>query len=199
MISFIVRGRFLPQVGDLDRLALRESRCDVRLVEADVLLRERVNQLLIHAVGGAQMKFALQIVEDVDRAGLGAGQLHRLGDDGGEHGLQIERRVHRLGHFAERAQFLDRAAKLIGALAQLCQQPRVLNCDDRLAGEARYQRDLLVRKGSDLVARQSEGADQFVFLQHWDNEEGTNAPKFDGGNGRRITFCISSEAATSAM
>jgi hypothetical protein len=96
-----------------------------------------------------------------------------------------------LRHGAERAQFLDRAAKLIGALAKLCQEPRVFNCDDRLAGEAGYERDLLVSIGSDLVARQSEGSDQLLFLQHWDNEEGTNAPKFDGGNGRRITFCIS--------
>ena len=98
---------------------LREGLRDVRIVKADVPLRERVNQLLIHAVSGAQMKFALRIVEDVDRAGLGAGELHRLGDDGGEHGLEIERRVHRLRHFAERAQFLDRAAEFIGALAKL--------------------------------------------------------------------------------
>ena len=102
-----------------------------------MLLRQRVNQLLIHAVGGAQMKFALQIVEDIDRAGLGAGELHRLGDDGGEHGLEIERRVHRLGHLAERAQLVDRAAKLIGALAQLVQQPRILDGDDGLGGEVR--------------------------------------------------------------
>ena len=98
---------------------LCEGLRNVRFVKADALMRQRVNQLLIHAVGGAQMKFALQIVEDVDRAGLGAGELHRLGDDGGEHRLEIERRVHRLRHFAERAQLADRAAKLIGALAQL--------------------------------------------------------------------------------
>ena len=135
------------QVGDLDRLALREGLSDVRLIKADVLLRQRVNQLLIHAVGGAQMKFALHIVEDIDRASLGAGELHRLGDDGGEHGLEIERRVHRLRHFAERAQFADRAAKLIGALAQFVQQPRVLDRDDRLVGEVLDQLDLLVGEG----------------------------------------------------
>ena len=67
-------------------LALREGQFNVRLVKADVLTSQRVNQLLIHAIGGAQMKFALQIVEVVDRAGLGARQLHRLSDDGGEHG-----------------------------------------------------------------------------------------------------------------
>ena len=132
VISLQSEGASSLQVGDLDRLALREGLRDVRLVEADVLLRQRVNQLLIHAVGGAQMKFALPIVEDVDRAGLGAGELHRLGDDGREHGLEIERRVHRLRHFAERAQLPDRAAKFIGALAQLVQQSRILDRDDRL-------------------------------------------------------------------
>jgi hypothetical protein len=36
-------------------------------------------------------KFALKFVEDVDRTGFCAGELHRLSDDGGEHGLKIER------------------------------------------------------------------------------------------------------------
>ena len=50
------------------------------------------------------MKFALPIIEDVDRSGLGAGELHCLGDDGGEHGLKIERGVHSLRDFVrERA------------------------------------------------------------------------------------------------
>jgi hypothetical protein len=37
------------------------------------------------------MKFPLLIIEGVDRTGLGAGELHRFGDDGAEHGLEIER------------------------------------------------------------------------------------------------------------
>jgi hypothetical protein len=65
-------------------------------VYADSLLRQCVNQFLIHPVGSAQTKRALQLVEHVDRTGLGGGELHRLGDDGGEHGFKIERRVHRL-------------------------------------------------------------------------------------------------------
>ena len=113
-------------------------------------MRERVNQLLIHAVGGAQMKFALPIVEHIDRAGLGAGELHRLGDDGGEHGFEIERRVHRLRHFAERAQLADRAAKFIGALAQFVEQSRILDGDDRLVGESGDQLDLLLGERLDL-------------------------------------------------
>ena len=95
------------------------------------------------------MKFALQLVEDVDRSGLGAGELHRLGDDGGQHGLEIERRVHRLRHFAERAQLADRAAKLIGALSQCVQKPNVLDRDGCLVGEGLDQCDLFIREGPD--------------------------------------------------
>ena len=40
---------------------LPEGRCDIRLIEADVPLRQRLDQLLIHAVGGPQMKFALRL------------------------------------------------------------------------------------------------------------------------------------------
>jgi hypothetical protein len=42
-----------------------------------------------------------------------------------------------LRHFAECPQFADRAAKLIGALAQFAEQPRILDSDDGLGGEAR--------------------------------------------------------------
>jgi hypothetical protein len=39
----------------------------------------------------AELEFSLRLIEDVDGARLGAGNLRRLGDDGVEHGLQIER------------------------------------------------------------------------------------------------------------
>ena len=64
---------------------------------------------------------------------------------------QIERRVNRLGDFAERAQFADRAAKFVGARAQLVEQPRVLDGDDRLGGEIRHQLDLFIGKWARLL------------------------------------------------
>ena len=165
---------------------MREGLRDVRVVEADVPLRQCVNQLLIHAVGGAQMKFALAIVKDVDRAGLGAGELHCLGDDSGEYGFKVERRVHCLGHFTERAQLADRAAKLIGALSQLVEQPRIFYGDDGLAGEILHQSDLLVGEGTNFLAVNGEGADQFVLLQHRYDEKRPHAGKFDAVNDPRI-------------
>jgi hypothetical protein len=61
---------------------LCEGLRDVRLVKADALMSQRLNQLLIHAVCGVQMKFALPIIEHVNRASLGSGELYRLGNDG---------------------------------------------------------------------------------------------------------------------
>ena len=92
------------------------------------------------------------------------GELHRLGDDGREHGFEIERRVHRLRYFAERAQFLDRAAKLIGALTQVVQQAGILDGDDRLVGEILQQLDLLVGERPDFLAVSADHADQFILL-----------------------------------
>ena len=85
----------------------------MRLVAADgrgnfgVHVADRRDHLLAHTEGGAELELAAAVVEHVDRAGLGAGNLCRLGDDRVEHRLQVERRVDRLAHFAERAQLLD--------------------------------------------------------------------------------------------
>src|SRR5262245_44520410 len=76
------------------------------LPEADVLLLELGDQLLAHAVGRAQVKLLGRRVHDVDRSGLGIGKVDRLGDDGRQHGLQVECGVDRLRHLAERTQLL---------------------------------------------------------------------------------------------
>ena len=97
IISFIGERCLFPQVGESVPAHARASTAATLLsVDSDMLWLKRVDQLLVHAVGGAQMEFVLRVVEHVDRAGVGVGKLHRLGDDGGKHILQVERRVHRL-------------------------------------------------------------------------------------------------------
>ena len=53
--------------------------------------------------------------------------------DGFQHCLEVKRGIDRLRDFAERLQLADRAPKLIGALAQLAQQARILDRDTRAA------------------------------------------------------------------
>ena len=106
-------------VGNLDRDPLRRGPADRRLAGSDALISHGGDQRLVHPVAGARAEFAAHLVEGVDCAGLGAGQFYRLGDDRRQHRVDIECRVDRLGHHAERTQFLDRATQLIGAFAQL--------------------------------------------------------------------------------
>ena len=106
---------------------------------------ERADQCPLHPVGGAQAEFARRFVEHVDRAGFGARKLHRLRHDGVQHHFEIERGIDGLRGFAERAQFLDRAGQLVGARPQLAEQPRVLDGDHGLCGEAFHESNLFIR------------------------------------------------------
>ncbi len=63
-----VRDGFFPQVGDLGWLPVREEG-DGRIIKADVVLRQNINQPLIDSVGSAQAKFPCVLVESVDGAG----------------------------------------------------------------------------------------------------------------------------------
>src|SRR5262249_36964036 len=75
---------------------------------------------------------------------------------------------------------LQRFGQIICALAQLVEQPRVLDGDDGLISEARDQRDLLVSKGTDFLTIKRERTDQFVLLYHWNAQERSHTPEFNG-------------------
>ena len=118
MISCSAVG-FASQVRDLHRRVLHRRRGDRRLAEADALPGELRDKCFAHAVGSAQRELILRVAMDVDGAGLGTGELRRLGDDRVEHGLEVERRVHRLADLAERTQLFHRLGELAGAQLDL--------------------------------------------------------------------------------
>ena len=61
-----------------------------------------------------------------------------------------------LQHLRGRGLLLQRLAQIVGALAQLVEQPRVLDGDDGLGGEVLYQLDLLVGERPHLLAVDGE-------------------------------------------
>jgi hypothetical protein len=88
-----------------------------------------------------------------------------------QHGLKHRlklawRPADHLENLRRRGLLLQGLGKIIGALAQLVEQARVLDGDDGLIGEAREQLDLLVGEWADLLAVHN-GPDQLIFLEHW--------------------------------
>jgi len=61
----------------------------------------------------------------------------------------------------------------------LIDQPGIFDRDHGLLGEILEQRNLPVREGTDLLAKDRERADQFSFLQHRDNEDGAGTCHLD--------------------
>src|SRR5262245_29332696 len=71
---------------------------------------------------------------------------------------------------------------LLERLAQLVEQPCVLDGDDGLRSEALDQFDLLIAKRTDLLARNGHSADKFIVLQHRYGKCCSKIPEFDSFN-----------------
>ena len=59
-------------VGKLHRRALQRRLAEHRLAQPDVLVLDRRDQRLIHAVAGAQLEFLAGLIKHKDCAGLSA-------------------------------------------------------------------------------------------------------------------------------
>ena len=147
---------------------MREGLNHIRIIKADAPLGQRVNQLLIHAVRGAQLKLALQLIEHIDCASLRGRKVHRFGDDGREHGLEIERRVYGLRHLAKRAQLSDRLRKLLSSRLNLIEQSGVLNRDHRLVSKGSNQLDLLLVEWLNPISRHEQHPDRSILSHEGD-------------------------------
>ncbi|MFZ0103423.1 MAG: hypothetical protein WAL49_14165 [Pseudolabrys sp.] len=78
--------------------------------------------------------------------------MHRAFDHGIENRRNVARRpVDRLQYFGGRRLLLERLGEIVGALAQLIEQPRVLDGDDGLSSEILNQFDLLFAERSHLL------------------------------------------------
>jgi hypothetical protein len=77
-----------------------------------------------------------------------------------EHRLQLARRARDdAQHLRGGGLLLQRLAQIIGTLPQLVEQSRILDGDDRLAGEVRDQINLLVGEWSDFLAVDNNAPD----------------------------------------
>ncbi len=93
-------------------------------------------------------------------------------------------------NLGRRGLLLQGLGKIIGALAQLVEQARVLDGDDGLIGEAREQLDLLVGEWAGLLAVDHNGPDQLVVLEHRDREYGAIAAQIDAAADKWIALHV---------
>jgi hypothetical protein len=140
-----------------------------------------------HVVHGDGAERAVLV--ERQHAEIGGAKLGRLRQDGPENGIELPRRArYDAQHLRRRRLLLKRLGEIIRALVQLVEQPRVLDGDDGLAGEARDQRDLLVGKRAHLLTVQGEHADQLVLLEHRHEEDGAHSSQLDAGDHCRQTL-----------
>jgi hypothetical protein len=84
-----------------------------------------------------------------------------------ENRLQLPRRARDdAQHLGGRRLLLQCFTQIVGALAQLVEQPDILDGDHGLGGEIREKLDLLVGERAYLLAVDDNGADQRPLLEH---------------------------------
>ncbi|HJZ17685.1 MAG TPA: hypothetical protein VJ251_19955, partial [Stellaceae bacterium] len=82
------------------------------------------------------------------------------------------------------AQILQRRAQIVGALAQLVQQPGIFDGDHGLCGETLHQRDLLFGERAHLLTIDADYADYLFIFEHRHRDQGVGFRKLDGRNAR---------------
>ena len=111
---------------------------------------------------------------------LGLADARRVLQHGLEHRIQIARRAgDDLQYLRCGSLLLERLGQVVGALAQLAEQARVLDGDDGLRGKILDQFDLFLAEGPHLLAVHRNGADELAFPQHRHRQERAGARDFD--------------------
>ena len=115
---------------------------------------------------------------------IGLTQPRRRFDQCIEDSLQVE------GRAADDLEHIGGGGLLLERLAQLVEQPRVLDGDDGLRREVVDQLDLLFGKRANLLPVDGNGTDQTTVLEHWDQEVGPSTCSLHKGNKARVAFYI---------
>src|SRR5262249_2275115 len=106
---------------------------------------------------------------EVHGAELGFADTNRVRQHGLKNRLELTRRsADDAEDLGCRGLLLHRLAWVVRALAQLVEQPRVLDGDDGLSCKIAYQLDLLLAERPHLLAVNVDRADRLIFLDHRD-------------------------------
>src|SRR6516162_7854480 len=110
--------RLVADICDLQWLSIVDRPAE-RIGSAGWLASDCRNQLIAQAIRRPHPQRLVQLIKNIDHPSIRIRKLDRLGHDRGQHGLQIEGGVDRLGDLAERLQLLDRLRQFGRALFDL--------------------------------------------------------------------------------
>src|ERR1700730_13628701 len=122
-------------VGDLGRLAGLRRAAHRAFAFAEQRRPQRLDEYRVEVMRGPYVERLRRVVILVDGATVRTRELARPGDDRLEHGLDIQRRSHRLAHLTQCRELVYRAGQLVRARLQLLEEPRVLDSNDGLVGK----------------------------------------------------------------
>src|SRR5262249_16020518 len=109
---------------------------------------------------------------------------YRIPQHGLEHRLQFTRRR------ADDLEYLRGRGLLFQRLAQLVEQPCVLDGNDGLRSEVLDQLDLLVGEGLDFLTEHVDRADQLIVLEHRNGQYGPITAEFDGRDDKWLAIDV---------
>src|SRR5262249_23896424 len=122
---------------------------------------------------------------------FGAANSRRIFKDRLKNRLKLPGRPrHHLQNFRSCGVLLERLAEIVCSLAKLVEQPRVLNGNNGLLRKVGDQFDLFVGERANLLPEDSNGANEFVVLEHWNDEKCPYADNFHSDDDPRITLQI---------
>ena len=132
------------------------------------------------------------VPSDVDGSAMSASQSRAAElDQRIEHRLQIEgRAADHLEHVGGGGLLLQRFAQIIGACRSSLSRRVFSIAIAAWPGECRDQLDLLVGERANLLAEDTDGADQLALSEHRDRKQGPVAAELDGADEQRIAFDI---------
>src|SRR5262245_20692294 len=125
------------------------------------------------AMGGSKIeKFAIELK---NMAALGPAEPGCTFDERLENRSQVERRsAYDFKHIGRRGLLLQRSREIVAPLAQVTEQPRVLDGDDGLRRKILDQRNLVVGKRADVPAINCNHANEIAVFEHRHDE---NSPR----------------------
>src|SRR5262245_5221314 len=140
--------RVIPDIGDMNHFASeRSAACDGHLVRLELKTLQELADVLWETVTCRLLIRRTLLALDPRHVCLA--QACRRFHQRVEYGLQVERRsADHLKHISRGGLLLQRVGQLASARLHLVEEPYVLDRDDRLVGEGRGERNLLVSEGS---------------------------------------------------